>query len=102
MSDVDGWMGTRDQRDPPVPVWIDLRRVFPPRSIGVRHGTPMRVRAGGIDIAREVPGELLAWQLTITGDRWAHVRLELANRSKRGRVQTEAWVAEDAVRRREL
>lgn len=94
-------MGTRDERDPPVPVWVDLRRVFPPQRTGVRPGTPMRVRAAGVDLVREVPGDLLAWQLTITGDRWAQIRLELTNRSKRGRVSTEVWAPESAVRQRE-
>lgn len=101
-SEEYGWSGTRVPRDPPVPVWVDLRRVFAPQRVGLQPGTPLRVRAAGIDNSRTAPGELVAWHHTATGDRWAHVqRVELVNRNGHGRLVTELWVPEAAVSPRE-
>ncbi|MFC7344965.1 hypothetical protein [Saccharopolyspora griseoalba] len=88
-------------REPPVPVVVDLRYALPPQRIGVQPGTPLIVRSGGIDNGRTVNAELVAWHLTATGDRWAHVReVELVSRNGRGRMMTEMWVPEVAVRPR--
>lgn len=100
-SGGDGWWGTRDERDPPVPVRVDLRRVFPPRRVGGGgRGVPLRVRAAAIDNSSTVDGVLLAWHLVATGERWAHLRVELTNRNRRGRLVTELWAPENAVHRR--
>ncbi|WP_340672124.1 hypothetical protein REH65_33270 (plasmid) [Saccharopolyspora sp. ID03-671] len=59
----------------------------------------MRVRANGVDNGRLAEAELIAWHLTATGDRWAHVRgVELVSRNGRGHLITEMWVPEAAVR----
>lgn len=84
-----------------MPVWVDLRAVFPPQQVGVRPGTPMRVRAAGLDNGRQAAGMLLAWQQTTTGDRWAQVRVELINRNRRARLIAEVWVPQTAVQRRD-
>lgn len=101
ISGRDGWWGTREERDPPTPIWVNLRRAMPPQQVGVREGTALRVRAAGIDNGRQAAGLLLAWHQTATGDRWAQVRVELTSRNGRGRLITELWVPQDAVQRRD-
>ncbi|MEU6263908.1 hypothetical protein [Saccharopolyspora shandongensis] len=92
MADKDGdWQGTRRRPDTPVPIWIKLAYVLPPsprpRAID---RVPLRVRAAGIDISATVPGVLLDWHQTITGDWWALATFELTNRSgKPGLVVTQ-------------
>ena len=50
----DGWQGTRRRPVAPQPIWVRLTRVLPPQR-GIGHGnTPLRVRAGGIDVAATV------------------------------------------------
>lgn len=62
----------------------------------------MRVRAAGVDNGRLAEADLVAWHLTATGDRWAHVRaVELVSRNGRGHLMTEMWVPEAAVRPRD-
>ena len=97
----DGWWGTREWRDPGVPVWVDLRSALPPQQAGVRPGTPMRVRAAGVDNSRQAPGALLAWHQTATGDRWAQVRVELTNRNRQAHLVAELWVPQLAVEPRD-
>lgn len=75
------WQGTRRRPDVPQPIWIRLVQVLPPQR-GVGYGdTPLRVRAGGIDVATTVPGVLLAWHQTCVGDWWALATFELSNRT---------------------
>ncbi|QRK89682.1 hypothetical protein [Saccharopolyspora erythraea] len=83
----------------PRPVWVYLPLVFPPARV-VSREVPIGVRAYGIDNTATVPGELLAWQLTATGDWWAQIRLTLHNRNQRGALETELWAPGAAVRPR--
>ena len=84
------WQGTRRRPDVPQPIWIRLVQALPPQR-GVGYGdTPLRVRAGGIDIATTVPGVLLAWHQTCVGDWWALATFEVMNRTgKSGLVVTQ-------------
>ncbi len=84
-----------------MPVLVDLRLALPPQSVGVRRGTPIRVRSAGIDNGERVPALMVAWHHTRTGDRWAHLRdVELRNANGRGRLLTEMWAPEAAVQLR--
>lgn len=99
----DGWWGTLQWRDPMTPVWVDLRRALPPQGVGVQDGTPMRVRAAAVDVGRQAPGWLAAWQCTHTGDWYADVRaVELVSRNGRGRRTVAMLVPAAAVRPRDL
>ena len=60
--------------DPPRPVVVALGRVWPPGRLGWGLDTPLWARAGGIDVAAHVPGELHAWVLTSAGRWWPYVR----------------------------
>lgn len=66
-DDGDCWWGTCRVVDPPTAVWVRLDQVLPPARFGMG-GVPMRVRQSGIDISVTVPGELLSWHQTMTGD----------------------------------
>ncbi|MEV4728757.1 hypothetical protein [Saccharopolyspora sp. NPDC049426] len=103
MAHKDGdWQGTRQRPDAPVPVWIKLAYVLPPSPRpGGLDGIPLRVRAAGIDITKIVPGVLLAWHQTITGDWWALVTFELTNRSRRPGLVVTQLVPPAAVRQRQ-
>lgn len=99
MTHKDGdWQGTRRRPDAPVPIWIKLAYVLPPSPRpGGLNGVPLRVRAAGIDIAKTVPGVLLAWHQTITGDWWALATFELTNRSGRPGLVVTQLVSATAV-----
>ena len=93
----DGWQGTRRRPVAPQPIWVRLTRVLPPQR-GIGHGnTPLRVRAGGIDVAATVPGVLIAWHLTCVGDWWALATFELTNRSGKPAVVVTQLVPAAAV-----
>jgi hypothetical protein len=80
-------------------VWVQLQRVFPPARFGL-NGVPLRVRQSGIDITATVPGELLSWHQTMTGDWWAKVRIEVTNRRGRDRMSLIQLVPAKAVQPR--
>lgn len=102
MAHKDGdWQGTRRRPDAPVPIWIKLAYVLPPSPRpGGLNGVPLRVRAAGIDIAKTVPGVLLAWHQTITGDWWALATFELTNRSQKPGLVVTQLVPAAAVKPR--
>lgn len=100
VDDEDGWWGTRRELDPPMPVWVQLQRALPPSRFGLK-GVPLRVRQSGIDVTATVPGELLSWHQTMTGDWWAKVRIEVTNRLERDRMLLVQLVPANAVRPRE-
>lgn len=83
--------------NPPVPVWVQLQPVLPPARFGLA-GVSLRVQGAGIDITATVPGELLSWHQTMTGDWWALVRFEVTNRSARARMGLTQLVPAKAVR----
>lgn len=96
MENEDGWWGTRREVNPPQPVWVRLGEVLPPKRIR-RDGVPLRVQQAGIDITATVPGELLSWHQTMTGDWYGLVRIEVANRSGCGRIRLTQLVCARAV-----
>lgn len=96
VRDEDGWWGTCRVVDPPRPVWVQLQRVLPPARFGL-NGVSMRVRQSGIDITATVPGELVSWHQTMTGDWWAKVRIEVGNRTGRARMELTQLVCARAV-----
>lgn len=71
MFDDRGVVQRRNDRSGPLQqqatkrVWVDLAVVFPHRS---RH--PARARPDGVDVSSRVPGDLLWWTRTTTGE-WA-------------------------------
>lgn len=100
MFDEDGWWGTRITYDPPRPVWLDVARALPPSRVR-NDDVPLRVRAAGIDLARVLPGSLLAWHRTNTGDWFAEVRTTLVNRTERGQHITQLLAPATSVHPRE-
>lgn len=62
----DGWQPWQDVR-PPRPVVVDLALLWPPERLRWGRETPLRVRAGGVDVT-VVRGMLTRWVLTCTGD----------------------------------
>lgn len=54
----------------------------------------------GIDVAPEVPGVLLAWHQTLTGDWWALTRFEVTNRAERASLTVTQFVSTAAARPR--
>lgn len=101
MADKSGdWQGTRRRPDAPVPIWIKLSNALSPGRVRVFEGVPLRVRAAGIDISATVPGVLLAWHQTCTGDWWALASFELTNRSGRPSLVVTQLVPASAVKPR--
>ncbi|TWF94393.1 hypothetical protein FHU35_1397 [Saccharopolyspora dendranthemae] len=98
----DGWQGTRRRPATPQPIWVHLVQALPPQR-GIGYGsTPLRVRAGGIDISATVPGVLLAWHQTCVGDWWALATFELTSRTgKPGLVVTQLVPAKAVMPRQE-
>ncbi|RRO13148.1 hypothetical protein EIL87_26285 [Saccharopolyspora rhizosphaerae] len=93
----DGWQGTRRRPHTPLPIWVHLARALPPQR-GIGYGrTPLRVRAGGIDIAATVPGVLVAWHQTSVGDWWALATFEMTNRTGKPAVVVTQLVPAAAV-----
>lgn len=99
MRNEDGWWGTRREVDPPLPVWVELARVFPASRV-TSADVPLRVRASGIDTTLTVAGEITSWHQTLTGDWWAQTRFEVANRAERARMLVSQLVPAAAVRPR--
>lgn len=102
MANEDGgdWQGTRRRPDTPQPIWVRLAQVLPPQR-GVGYGnTPLRVRAAGLDITATVPGVLLAWHQTCTGDWWALATFELTNRRSAAGIVVTQLVPAGAVQPR--
>lgn len=83
----------------PVPVWVRLALVLPPNRVGSGN-VPLRVRMSGIDVAPEVPGDLLSWHQTLTGDWWAMCRFSVTNRTERASLMVTQFVSTAAVRPR--
>lgn len=100
MSDADGWWGTCQVPEEPVPVWVDLKKVFPPAQVTSGH-VPLRVRASGIDNGQVIPAQLLSWHQTMTGEWWACVDGVLSNRAQRASIGVRQLVPADAVTVRE-
>lgn len=82
---------------------IDLGAVTTlPGSLLDQHSVgKQQLRAGerksGIDITATVPGELLSWHQTMTGDWWAKVRIEVTNRRGRDRMSLVQLVPANAL-----
>jgi hypothetical protein len=96
----EGWWGTCRVVDPPKLVWVRLAQVLPPARFGMDR-VPLRVRQSGIDISATVPGVLVSWHQTITGDWWAKVRIEVTNRGQRAQMDLTQLVPAKAVSPRE-
>lgn len=99
-EDADGWWKTRRVLQDPLPVWVYLPWAFPRRGVGVGRDVPMRVRVAGLDTSVTVPGEVLVWHQTFTGEWWALTRFEVTNRAGRAHVALTQLVSERAVRKR--
>ncbi len=93
----DGLAGHTATAGHPEPIWVRLAQVLPPqRGIGCGN-TPLRVRAGGINVAATVPGVLIAWHQTCVGDWWALATFELTNRSGKPAVVVTQLVPTAAI-----
>ncbi|MGP4015134.1 hypothetical protein [Saccharopolyspora sp. 5N708] len=92
-QDADGWWKTWRVLPEPLPVRVYLPWVFTSRDV------PLRVRVAGLT-SRTVPGEVLGWQQTLTGEWWALTRFEVSNRSGRAHLTLTQLVSEGAVRKR--
>lgn len=97
--DTDRWWGTRITYASPQRVWLYLAHALPPQRVS-NDDVPLRVRAAGIDLARELPAELHAWQQTSTGDWFGEVQTVLVNRNGLGKHETQLLVPASAVRPR--
>lgn len=95
----DGWWNTRRTPPTPIPVWIDLVHALPPRRMRMSQ-VPLRVRSAGIDNSATVPGELLAWHQTTTGDWWALTRFTATNRTEKAHLDLTQLVPARSVRPR--
>lgn len=58
----------RREVDPPQPVTVNLARAVARTPAKLGNGVPLRVRAGGLDLDRRVPGLLCAWARVSTGE----------------------------------
>ncbi|MQY28757.1 hypothetical protein [Nocardia aurantia] len=86
--------------DPPVPVLVELG-VAIARTPGGRFGRdtlPMRVKAGGLDLSRTVPGRLLAWARCSDGSWLGLVEFMIATGNDRGRIAVTQWCGARALR----
>lgn len=97
---TDPWQATRRELTTPLPVWVELPRALRPSRVGSGRAVPLRVRAGGIDNAATVPGLLLAWHRTTTGDWFALTRFTATNRAGTAQLELTHLVPADAVRPR--
>lgn len=84
-------------KDPPVDVEVDLTLVLPPQRHRWGKETPIWCRAAGIGGDR-VPGKLVAWVLSMTGDWWGLVEFEAVSRNGQTRVTLRQAVLPDALR----
>ncbi|MCX4095882.1 hypothetical protein [Nocardia sp. alder85J] len=85
--------------EPPEPVLVELSLAIP-HSPGGRFGRdtlPMRVKAGGLDLTRTVPGRLLAWARCSDGSWLGLVEFVIATGNDRGRVAATQWCAARAL-----
>lgn len=84
----------------PLLVWVRISLVLPPTRVGSGN-VPLRVRQAGIDVAETVPGRLLAWHQSITGDWFAMTEFRVANRAGRAALTLTQLVPANAVTPRE-
>lgn len=68
----EGRYSPRRRVDPPLPVLVDLSRLWPPTRVRWGTDTPLWVRSHGAPVDTAVPGELTDWVLTKVGD-WCGV-----------------------------
>ncbi|SED39626.1 hypothetical protein SAMN04489729_4230 [Amycolatopsis lurida] len=78
--------------EPPQPVWVDLRQVFP-------IGAPRATLPGGLDLTGTVPGTLNRWGVTVTGHWVGWVAYPLGTPGE-GATWHRQWILSDALRPR--
>jgi hypothetical protein len=93
----DGWQGTVRPQHEPLPVLVDLSRLWPPDSIGSGN-VPLRVRAFGLDNGDVATGELYEWVQLRTGGWLAGVRFTATSINGRLRREIDQFVPAAAIR----
>lgn len=90
----------RREVSPPLPVLIDLAKAFPigsGRPFG-RNKIPMRVKAGGLSLTGQVPGQLRAWARASDGTWLGLVAFVLITGNQMGRLPVAQWCPQDAFK----
>ncbi|MFE3196288.1 hypothetical protein ACFXHA_45335 [Nocardia sp. NPDC059240] len=85
--------------DPPKRVLVEIGLAMPthPATFGA-NSVPLRVRAGGLNRARTVPGLLYAWLRCTDGGWLAYVEFTAETANGRGQLEVRQWCSARAVR----
>ncbi|MFE5290304.1 hypothetical protein ACFRAQ_35590 [Nocardia sp. NPDC056611] len=91
----------RREVTPPRPVLIDLGTAIPTHSPAFgANETPLRVRAGGLELTGQVPGYLHAWARSRDGDWIALVSLTVKTSNRQGSMEIQQWCSQRALTQR--
>ncbi|WP_280255473.1 hypothetical protein [Nocardia wallacei] len=86
--------------DPPAPVLVDLATAIPTgndRPFG-RNRIAMRIKAGGLVVTGQTPGQLHAWARAADGTWLGLVEFVLTTGNQRGTLPVRQWCPAKALR----
>jgi hypothetical protein len=84
--------------DPPVPVIVNVALAIGEVAGRPANSLPLRVRAEGLSVDVEVPGQVHGWARTSRGTWLCKVRFAIPTGNARGYLEVDQWCPAAAVR----